>query len=513
MSSKSFLSKHLTTTRAKSLLASNMTDLLCKTSQTTNDYVTVPTESLPNNDIQPFSTPKQEASTANEAPKLNLSTSISTPTFKKSPSTPYQIAKLLVSEGNIFGVSDNNLYYYDRNFNYYKLLLGETAEINIRKAIPENLRTDVNTYKIMEIIKCLKSYTGELSTAIHPNSPSLEGYINFRNGILDLSNKSRLDSHPRFHFTNYIDCNYPFYEEVQGYTFNRFLFNLSNNDSEILHLLQEVLGLMISEIRSLKKSFFFFGPPHTGKSLLLNVMRKIVGEEFCSNLSIHDLNDRFRLGAIYGKKLNICAEISEESLKNLSQIKILTGNDSSVAELKYQNAFSFQNRALLVFAGNNLPNLKAPDITNAFFDRIIIIPFLNSVPQNQQDYHLETKLLLEKEYIVEFAVNGLQRLIKNRNALSDCTLSTRLKTLYIKEQNSFHAFIADCCEITPNSFTMTNEIECAYINYCQSNRLQSISSQDWHKLLKGHYNLDSQRKRLLDENKRGYIGIRIKTPE
>ena len=43
----------------------------------------------------------------------------------------------------------------------------------------------------------------------------------------------------------------------------------------------------------------------------------LIGKRFCSNVNLHDLNNKFRLAGLAGKKLNAVGEISEIDLNRL----------------------------------------------------------------------------------------------------------------------------------------------------------------------------------------------------
>lgn len=125
------------------------------------------------------------------------------------------------------------------------------------------------------------------------------------------------------------------------------------------HPIQEVLEVAISDIRNIKTSIFFYEKPHSGKMFSIEVLRDIIGQDFCSSISIHDLNDKYRLANLNGKKLNTCAEIKDEGIKDISMFKQVTGGDTITGELKFQNPVSFQSRALMIFAGNQMPKINS----------------------------------------------------------------------------------------------------------------------------------------------------------
>lgn len=421
----------------------------------------------------------------------------------------YDLVKLLINNGHNFAVINDNLHYYIEDHGYYKFLIGSEEEKIIRRIIPEKLKKLVNGNMINETIKWLKS-SEEIVVDDNEITIGLRDYINFENGVLHVPTGKRFKHSPLRYFTNYVRAEYPFDFKCEGKYFKRFIKQVTNGDQEIEFLLQEVLGIIISEIRDIKAAFFFVGLPNTGKSKLIETVRSIVGEQFCSNISLHELNERFKLALLFGKKLNTFVEINEFDLKRLDIFKSITGNDPVTAEYKGKDPFSFINRALLVFGGNHLPNLKAMDITNAFFERIVIVPFMNSVPREKQDLQLYEKLFEERSFIVKWAVEGLQRFIENGYIFTDCTASNKMKDSYIAEQNSFRAFINTECILGPEFKTYSLDILDEYQAYCEYYGLPPVPKKLSHKILQTVFNLKYSRFKQDGENRNGYIGIKLK---
>lgn len=422
---------------------------------------------------------------------------------------PYEIAERLARQKSRFAVLNNRLHYYDKEYGCYHVMPeGAAAEKFIRNILPTQWRNSVNTNKIMETVKCLESYL-DLHKSVKTDEDLQRRYLNFCNGILDLENDKKRKHKKKYGFTSFINAPYPFDGKANGKYFLQFVKDVAGEDKQVERLLQEVLGLMISDVRNLKVAVFFYGVPHSGKSLLIEVMREIVGEAFCSSISMHDLNDKHRVACLYQKKMNTCAEISDEQIKSLNRFKELTGGDTCIGEAKFKDPFSFRNQALLVFGGNQLPQLKTLDTTNAFFDRMLIVPFLHGKSRKDQDRKLKERLVKEKSYIVQYAVEGLKRLIKNKGVFSSCDVAERIKAEYIYEQNTFVAFVEACCRLGPEDYTYSCHIEEAYHAYCKRKNVKAVETRMMHRILQDTYKLERKKRKKHGENRNGYCGIAL----
>lgn len=428
---------------------------------------------------------------------------------KQSHITAYELAQIICREHR-FAVINNNLHLYIDKYRYYKLLQGEEEEKFIRRIIPTQYKNYTNGMTVMEIDKWLKSME-HLAVSTEVSESKLKEYINFRNGILHVESGCRVDDDDSLYFTNYVDADYPFDSECKGKNFRRFIRDVTKGDMEIEMLLQEVIGLVISEIRDLKVAVFFYGMPDTGKSLLIEVLRMIVGESFCSNVGLHQISsEQYAAAELFGKKLNTCAEMGEVDLKRLDIFKSLTGNDQYTVRYIYQRPFSFRNRALFLLGGNNFPNIKAVDVTNAFFERLLIVPFMHSIPKSQQDMMLKEKLLKERSFIVEWGVKGLRRLMDNGFVFTKSSVAQELKNEYMSDQNSFQAFIEGACVLNSSSYLFSYEIEHAYRVFCELNGFVPVNKGDIHRILKNVYKLPYKKQSENGSKRNGYFGISLK---
>lgn len=422
---------------------------------------------------------------------------------------PYIIAERLASQKSRFAVLNDRLHYYDKEYGCYHVMPeGAAGEKFIRNILPKQWRNSVNSNKIRETVKCLEAYR-DLHTSVKSDEELQGRYLNFCNGILDLKNDKKRKHKKKYGFTSFVNAPYPFDGKAKGKCFEQFVKDVAGEDKQVENLLQEVLGLMISDVRNLKVAVFFYGVPHSGKSLLIEVMREIVGEAFCSSISMHDLNDKHRVACLYQKKMNTCAEISDEHIKSLNRFKELTGGDTCIGEAKFKDPFSFRNQALLVFGGNQLPQLKTLDTTNAFFDRMLIVPFLHGKSRKDQDPKLKERLLKEKSYIVQYAVAGLKRLIKNKCVFSSCDVAERIKAEYICEQNTFAAFVEERCRLGHEEYAYSYRIEEEYRAYCEEKNLKAVDSRMMHRILQDTYKLERKKRKKKGENRNGYSGIAL----
>lgn len=255
----------------------------------------------------------------------------------------------------------------------------------------------------------------QINNMVDLNSNKL--LLNLKNGIYNVLTKELRPHNYKDYSTIQIKANYnPNLNDSNGLIFNKFLNEVApDQDTQIL--LQEILGYSISPLNNAKKSFILYGESNTGKSIFLGLITGLLGQENVSAVPFQQLDNRFSTASLYGKTVNVCADLPKGAINDDSVFKQLTGGDIMKAEFKGQDEFEFVNTAKLIFSTNSLPE-NYGDEGNAFYNRLILIPFNQVIPEEKQDKTLNLKLQQELDYIFMWGLEGLERLIQNNMKFS-----------------------------------------------------------------------------------------------
>lgn len=421
----------------------------------------------------------------------------------------HKLADILM-ERHRFSVIENNLYYWNQTLGYYVGLVGEKADIFIRQSIPDNLKGLI-TFRISEeITQWLKTKDQlQISDEILAKR---KDYVAFTNCIVKISDSSIRSHQPDYYFTSVVNAEFPLQRQsAYGYHFEKFIRQVTGGNHQKYFRLQELFGLVISEIREVKVIPFLLGPKDSGKSIVLKILEHLIGQEFFTNLSFEELNQPSFLCQLFGKKLNACGEVSEIALNRLDVFKKLSGGDYVMARYLYGQAFKFINKSVLLFAGNDLPTIRGIDRSNAFSQRLLIFPFSFQVPKEDQDIHLFDKLLKEMPYIAKWSLIGLKRWCQNNYQFTSCDEIEEIAREYSEQNNSVKNFISTCCILDPDLRTHNDVLESAYRTFCRDNGIIEETDKVFHKCMQGTIGLKHTRFRQNDENKNGYIGIALRS--
>ena len=146
----------------------------------------------------------------------------------------------------------------------------------------------------------------------------------------------------------------------------KFLEEATRGDQEFTDFLQRLCGYALTGLTREQVLCFFYGPGGNGKSVFLNVLKGIAGsygetaaiQTFMSSPYDPHLTGVAKLD---GARVVVASETEEGRKWRTSQIKVLTGGDPVAARFMRQDEFEYLPQFLLMFVGNNAPELGKVD--------------------------------------------------------------------------------------------------------------------------------------------------------
>jgi P4 family phage/plasmid primase-like protien len=207
--------------------------------------------------------------------------------------------------------------------------------------------------------------------------------INLLNGILNL-NTGEIEEHtPDWLSTRQVQIKHD--PEAEGTAWRDFFASVLPEDASP-QLGFELAAKLITPAFGRRKAYYLQGGPNTGKSTLIrNLIKGIIGEDGVTHITLQDLEtDSFARADLFGRMLNVCADLPSEPLEGTSVFKQITGGDRMNAQRKYKDRFNFTPHCHLLFSGNG--PIKAPQAGEAFWDRWVVIPFENEFSKGDDGY-------------------------------------------------------------------------------------------------------------------------------
>ena len=275
--------------------------------------------------------------------------------------------------------------------------------------------------------------------------------INFQNGILNLETMELMPHSPEYLSTIRIPCDWLEYDEPTP-IYDNFVNTLSMNNKEVQNLLEECLGVVISNIdaRKYKKALIMVGEGDSGKSQYRKLAEKLVGRENCTSLDLEQLESRFGASALLNKRLAGTGDMGFMTIKQLKVFKNATGEDTISAEFKGEDIFDFEFKGFLWFCANREPKFNG-DKGDHVYRRMMIVRCDNVIPLEKQDKKLIDKLYAERNGIVRKAVLALKKTLDNgmNFTIPQCCFDNVEK--FKIENDSILSFIDECVVKRPTA--------------------------------------------------------------
>ena len=332
--------------------------------------------------------------------------------------------------------------------------------------------------------------------------------INCLSGELDWRTGQLRDHSLRDLYTYCVDACYLAPDERQGGpVFDRFCDTSLQGDNAKRQQLLEVLGYILSDATGAKSAFFLHGAPDSGKSILLNFASALLDKRLIVNIQLHQLNEKFKIAELLGKKLNVAGEIKGSALRDISSFKSITGGDRMCGEFKGKSPFYFTPTCKLLFAGNTLPETKDTDMTRSFVNRLCVVIFGVSIPKDKQDKELLTKLLNERDEIFSLAMDALRELHRRNYQFTMPSDTRHFLNAYAETQSSVHAFLNDWCEVGRSGYVFSKDLCEAYREYCLLNGYDPVRNQVMQSMIATLPGVSRERIRAGGKNLRGFRGL------
>lgn len=270
----------------------------------------------------------------------------------------------------------------------------------------------------------------------------------------------------------------------------------------------EILGFCLSNYENQKACFYFLGAPDAGKSTVCRFIEQVIGENLYMACSIKELNSKYATGELVGIK--VCADEDVATNKPLKSedvalIKKIASSDKIRTRQIYREAIQLHPDCKLVWAGNGMLTFSTSEDLQPLINRLIIFPLDVSIPREERDPDILSKLLAGRNYIITLALEALHGLVENRFCFSEVVDAED----YFKPQiflNGVEEFVESECQIEPDAVAYTQELYLKYHQFCKQNgEYKILSINQLIPYLKEKYALE----RYTNGTKRGVREIRL----
>lgn len=366
---------------------------------------------------------------------------------------------------------DGDLYYYTGA--YYQIINNDEELLKlIRTKVSNDAFGCQRLWQFQDLLKFLKADSSLIPPNYEDKIRESQFLISFRNGVLDVRTLE-LMPHDRSNFVFYrIDTKWK--KSNPPEKFLEVLRDISDGDESIEVRILESLGYLMTPVNK-GKCFFIMGTaPDSGKSTLANMLEAFVGDEKIKHTSTYQMDGKFALGDIRGKTLNITMDLPRGKFTpvTVSIVKQITGGDAITIEQKYVNTQTAHSNMRFLFGSNYPIDIAKGNDDDAFWNRMIIIPFLKSVDKDKKDDKMGEKLQREKKGIIYLCITAFKKVFDRGYIFTECKAADEMKQQWRKQEpdgaNVLQRFVNNYLEVTEseNDSVYLQDLYAKYVSYC-----------------------------------------------
>ncbi|QWD88543.1 PriCT-2 domain-containing protein [Polynucleobacter sp. MWH-CaK5] len=386
---------------------------------------------------------------------------------------------------------------------------GELFKLDPRGAISRawqsHAKTIRNNGRIIAMLDLAASEPGMSISSISEldNQPMLLGV---ENGVLDLKNMKLLPADPKLLISRQARADYN--RAATCPLWLKFLDEIFLGDQDVVRYIQKALGYSLTGDVSEELLHFCYGHGKNGKSVMANVIVKIMGDYVQTAnfdlLAMKDSTASNDVARLVGARLVMANETRENQRLDDQKLKALVSTEKLTARFMYAEYFEFWPQFKIWLRGNYKPIIT--DSSNGAWRRMRLVPFEYHVPEEKTDFKIEEKLLAEKEGILAWMVDGChlwqqERLVAPKR-IADAS------RIYQEESDMLGEFLEDCCEVGADKTESQKAVYGSYKLWTLKNGTHAVTQKSFTRQL-GSRGVDTKRVKEQGDTKRYYVGLTL----
>src|SRR6266540_640645 len=357
----------------------------------------------------------------------------------KQGSSPdyYGWAKYFVGKNKYFSF-DGGHYIYDHTLHHYRKISETEIDWLLTKDTNEKVRPNHRNH----FLRTLYAYEFKVPSKMRPP----HGYLNLKNGILDVEKRSILPHDDSIFFTYCLPHEYK--PDAQCPNWMKFLSEVFEGNTEMTAVAAQIFGyILLSGNPWMHQAFVLYGEGRNGKSTFLDILKALLGRDNFTSVSLARHNQPFSAVQLEGKMANILEETPNEKI-NAELFKTAIGGGDVWAAEKFKNEYQFTCIARFIFACNEMPKFSENSV--GLLERLYFIPFTTYFSKTVRKARIGRELVKELPGILNWALSGMETIIEEQY-LPECAASKELMEQYRLESDSVYGWAKDAIVFTPDS--------------------------------------------------------------
>lgn len=272
-----------------------------------------------------------------------------------------------------------------------------------------------------------------------------------RNGVLDVETGQRTRNTPLWFSLSRIEADYDHAADPYAAdgAWLRMLRDQWPDDPGAITCLQQWFGYVLSGRTDLQKWMLIIGPSGSGKSIIADVLGKLLG--VVSATKLDTLNSQFGLQALYetGAQLALMSDIrfgARDSSTAVGNLLAVIGEDEVTVERKYKTAVSAKLGVRFHGSANEMPRWS--DNSSALQRRALLLETSRGFRgTDDDDPSLKYRIIAnELHQVLRWAVEGLALLNASGGRFTRSSGADELDAELSELSSPVRAFVNECCE-------------------------------------------------------------------
>lgn len=170
------------------------------------------------------------------------------------------------------------------------------------------------------------------------------------------------------------------------------------------------------------------------------------------------------VAGLFGARMLVAPETSQDDRLDEEQVKNLTGGDTLRARRMREDEWTFEPTWTAFVHTNYRPKIRGTD--EGIWRRVRLIPWDVTIPADERDEHLASRLTAEASGILNWIIAGAVEW--QESGLDEPASVLAATNAYRADQDHLGRFLADCIDTSDDTATTTTkELRGAYETWCE----------------------------------------------
>jgi putative DNA primase/helicase len=330
-----------------------------------------------------------------------------------------------------------------------------------------------NSTKVHHLVHALSR--GVLQRDPRSDSDDSPNMIACGNGVLDVSTYELLRHTPtRF---NLFALPFEYDPAAECPVWERFLRVIFEHDPDLIRLLQQWFGYVISGRTDLQKILSIIGPRRCGKGTIDRTLKALLGDGAWCSPKINQLGTQFGRACMIGKRLATFSDVRWNTRNAAEAVEVLlgvSGEDADTIPRKNCDDWIGKLPTRLMLISNDEPRFTDP--SGAMAGRLLNMPLKKSF-FGKENTSLGWEIMAELPGILCWSLDGLRDLNREGEFITPRS-SQKVSVDLARSTQPELAFVEDHCEIVSGSTVKLDDLYELYKHWCESEGRDHLATKD-----------------------------------